>query len=113
MFDEAWIQKFSCHNPPSSQLSKKSLFPGNIGVHRWNLRDSLTVSLIYDVGAAAGFVHRREAKPWSERPWLINMPTDDKGKQNELVCDGSSQPRDMEDMDSLADQIPLILIPLD
>lgn len=54
----------------------------------------MTVSLIYDVGAAAGFVHMREAKAVCS-DWLINMPADDKGKQNELVCDGSSQPRDM------------------
>lgn len=43
----------------------------------------------------AGFVSIRRAEAvWSD--WMINIPPDDKGKQNELVCDGSSQPEDSQ-----------------
>lgn len=50
-------RRFSIH-----PVVNKVYFLGIFCVHRWILRHSVTVSLIYDVGAAAGFVHMREAK---------------------------------------------------
>lgn len=43
--------------------------------------------------ALAGFADTPKAKALR---WMgvINIPVDGEGKQNELVCDGSSQPRD-------------------
>lgn len=72
----------SCH---------ETLFPGNVyvcSVQRWILKHSVTVSSIHD--DLSTYV---EPKLFGRTAyWMINIPLDDKGKQNELVWDGSSQP---------------------
>lgn len=75
----------SCH---------KSLFPRNIYVHRWSQKHSVTVSSICGTGQWQDLSTYEKLKLFAWTAYrMINIPLDDKGKQNELVCEGSSQPR--------------------